>query len=223
MPPRLATRWNRLRYRLYAPLYDRVARFGAQRRRAIELLDPQPGERLLIVGAGTGADLPFLPPDLEVVAIDLTPAMVRRAEARAHALGRDVSLQVMDAEALELPTASFDAAILHLIVAVVPDPDAMLAEVWRVLAPGGRIVVFDKFQHDDAPISWFRRALNVVTEAAFSSIDRRLGPLLQRAGFTVVQREASLFGGLFQIAIARRSASASDPRVPVSKGRPPRD
>lgn len=204
MPRRAATRWNRLRYGLYAPIYDRVARFGAQRRRAIELLAPRPGERLLLVGAGTGADLPYLPPDVELVAIDLTPAMVRRAEARARALGRDVTVEVMDAQALDLPSGSFDAAVLHLIVAVVPDPDTMLAEVHRVLRPGGRIVVFDKFHHDDAPISWLRRAVNVVTEAAFSSIDRRLGPLLDRAGFAIDRREPSLFGGLFQIATAVR-------------------
>lgn len=223
MPRRHATRWNRLRYGLYAPVYDRVARFGAQRRRAVELLDPRPGERLLIVGAGTGADLPYLPPDVEVVALDITPAMVRRAAARAKALDREIELHVMDAQALDLASGSFDAAVLHLIVAVVPDPDAMLDEVHRVVRPGGRIVVFDKFHHDDAPISWLRRVVNVVTEAAFSSIDRRLRPLLERAGFTIVQREPSLFGGLFQIATAERKGRPDPPSATRPEPRPPTD
>ncbi len=54
-------RWNRIRYTAVAPLYDHIARFGVHRRRSVELLAPQAGERVLIVGAGTGADLPFTP------------------------------------------------------------------------------------------------------------------------------------------------------------------
>lgn len=203
MPIPLANAWNRLRYTVYAPLYDQVAGFGPQRHRAIELLDPRPGERILIAGAGTGADLPWLPDDVEIVAIDLTPAMVRRTEARAAALGKRVDAHVMDAHALELPPASFDAVVLHLILAVVPDPQAAIGEVARVLKPKGRIVVFDKFAREGHPASLLRRAANVVTHTLFSSITRHLEPLLEGAGFVVTHREPSLFGGLFQIATAR--------------------
>lgn len=48
--------WNRLRYSLYAPIYDRIVGFGGSRRRAIDLLALGPGERVLVVGAGTGPD-----------------------------------------------------------------------------------------------------------------------------------------------------------------------
>jgi len=77
-----ATRWNRSRYTLWAPIYDFVARFGRQRRRSLALLDLRPGERVLLVGAGTGSDLPLIPPDVEVLATDLTPAMLDRARPR---------------------------------------------------------------------------------------------------------------------------------------------
>lgn len=210
MPTPVANAWNRLRYTVYAPLYDRVAGFGPQRHRAIELLDPRAGERILIAGAGTGADLPWLPGDVEIVAIDLTPAMVRRTEARAAALGRRVDARVMDAHALELPPASFDAVVLHLILAVVPDPKAAIGEVARVLKPEGRIVVFDKFAREGRPASLPRKAANVVTHTLFSSITRHLEPLLEGAGFVITHREPSLFGGLFQIATARLRG-ASDP------------
>src|SRR5690606_16948604 len=109
------TRWNRVRYTLWAPLYDRVASFTRQRRRSIELLGLRPGERVLVDGAGTGADLAFIPPGVAVVAIDLTPAMVPRIRRRAASLGRPVDARVMDAEHLDFPDASFDAVILHLI------------------------------------------------------------------------------------------------------------
>jgi len=66
-------RWDRIRYTLFAPPYDRLVRFGRQRRRSIALLDLRPGERVLISGAGAGADLDHLPEGVEVVAIDITP------------------------------------------------------------------------------------------------------------------------------------------------------
>jgi phosphatidylethanolamine/phosphatidyl-N-methylethanolamine N-methyltransferase len=197
-------RWNRIRYTAFAPLYDRIARFGAQRRRSIALLALKPGERVLIVGAGTGADLPFIPPGVEIVAGDLTPAMVERIRARARDLGRPVAAEVMDGQALPLPDGSFDAVILHLIVAVIPDPAGCLREAARVLKPGGRAVVFDKFVPDEESPSLVRRAVNVVTHTLFSDITRRLGPLVDQAGLRVVHREAAALGGRFEIAVLAR-------------------
>src|SRR5688572_8246278 len=132
--------WFRLKYTLQAPFYDRVARFDPERRRSIELLGLRPGERVLVLGAGTGADLPFLPADVEVLATDLTPAMLEQARAR---LRPGIDLRVMDAARLELPDGSFDAAILHMVLEVFADPARCLAEAARILRPGGRITVFD--------------------------------------------------------------------------------
>ena len=64
------TRWNRIRYTLWAPAYDLVAGLGRQRRRSLGLLALRPGERVLLIGAGTGADLPFLPAGVEALATD---------------------------------------------------------------------------------------------------------------------------------------------------------
>src|SRR5262245_27007613 len=127
-----ATTWNRRRYTLWAPLYDFVARFGRQRWRSLALLDLRPGERVLIVGAGTGADLPLILSGVSVLATDLTLAMLDRARPRARP---GVELRVMDGQALDLPDESFDAVILHLILAVIPDPVACLREAARVLRP----------------------------------------------------------------------------------------
>ena len=199
-----SNRWNRLRYTIYAPVYDRIASFTGPRRRSIELLDLRAGERVLIDGAGTGADLGLIPREVEVAATDLTPAMVERIHRRAARLHRELDARVMDAQALEFPGESFDAVILHLIVAVVPDPVRALREAARVLRPGGRAVVFDKFVPEGASPSLLRRGLNLVTNALFSDVTRTLGPLLAGTGLVVRHREPALLGGAFEIVLLRK-------------------
>ncbi|TCP15110.1 phosphatidylethanolamine N-methyltransferase /phosphatidyl-N-methylethanolamine N-methyltransferase [Crenobacter luteus] len=201
----LLTRLNRWRYTLYAPIYDRVAgAFARQRRRAIALLAPQPDERVLIVGAGTGLDLDYLLAQRALTAIDLTPAMVDALAARAAHLGLAVDARVMDAEALAFPDESFDAVVLHLILAVVPDPVACLSEVERVLKPGGRVVVFDKFLPDGARPGLARRLLNLIARLVATDINRRLGDILAATRLTKIHDEDAGFGGFFRIALLRK-------------------
>lgn len=198
---------------MYAPLYDRVVRFQRPRRRSVGLLELRPGERVLVDGAGTGADLDFIPHGVEVVATDLTPAMVDRIRARAARLGRHVDVRVMDAQALGFPDDSFDAVILHLIVAVVPDPSRAMREVARVLRPGGRATVFDKFVPEGHSPSALRRGVNLFANALFSDVTRRLGPLLDGTGLNIEHREPALLGGAFELCFsvkADRSAPASE-------------
>jgi phosphatidylethanolamine/phosphatidyl-N-methylethanolamine N-methyltransferase len=196
--------WNRVRYTLLAPLYDWVAGFRPQRRRSLDLLAPRPGERILVDGCGTGADLAFLPAGVEVVATDLTPAMVERTRRRARALGRTVDARVMDAQALDFADGEFDAVVLHLILAVVPDPVAAVREAARVLRPGGRVVVFDKWVPDDRDPSLVRRAANLVAGVVATEITRKLGPLVDAAGLRLEHREPAGAGGFFSIALLRK-------------------
>lgn len=198
--------WNRVRYTLLAPLYDRVAGFRPQRRRSLEVLAPRPGEHVLIDGCGTGADLAFIPDGVAVTATDLTPAMVQRTRHRALMLGRTVDTRVMDAQALEFADGTFDAVVLHLILAVVPDPVAAIREAARVLRPGGRAVVFDKWVPDDAHASAARRAANLVARVVATQITRKLGPLVDAAGLRVEHREGTGRGGFFSIALLRKPA-----------------
>ena len=110
------TGWNRRRYSLYAPVYDAVAEraFRRARRTALDQVLWRPGVRVLLVGAGTGLDLPFLPRDVELHGTDLSPAMVRRLERRAETLSLDVQAEEMDAENLEYPDDHFDVVVMHL-------------------------------------------------------------------------------------------------------------
>jgi phosphatidylethanolamine/phosphatidyl-N-methylethanolamine N-methyltransferase len=196
--------WNRFRYTLAAPVYDLVAHFGRQRRRSIDLLILKPGERVLLSGAGTGADLPCIPVGVEIAAVDITPAMVDRLASRAELLGVPVDARVMDAGSLDFADASFDAVILHLILAVIPDPVACIREAERVLKPGGRAVVFDKWVADEKEPSLRRRLANLVTNTVATDITRKLGPLVAETSLRIEHREAAGLGRLFDIALLRK-------------------
>lgn len=171
--------WLRFRYSVWAPHYDRVTRLHPQRRRSIELLALQAGERVAVIGCGTGADLPYLPDGVRVLATDLTPAMLRQAEAHARP---NIVFRVMDALALDLPDASYDAAVLHMVLEVIPDPARCLSEAARVLRPGGRLAVFDKFLPDGARPGMIRRAVLAILDFFFTSTNRQMGEILARSG-----------------------------------------
>jgi ubiquinone/menaquinone biosynthesis C-methylase UbiE len=208
--------WNRLRYTLWAPVYDIAGRrFDGRRRESLRLLDPRRGERILIVGAGTGADLPYLPAGCVVIATDLTPAMLARA--RAH-LREGIHLAIMDGHSLAVRSGSCDAVVLHLILAVIPDPARCLQEAARVLRPGGRIVVFDKFIQSRRPPLGLR-LLNVVTRTLFTDVTRRFQDILERSGAPLlVERDSpALFGGLFRHLLLRKPA---DPPASVQSTAP---
>ena len=194
--------WNRLRYTVWAPAYDAIARaagFDTARRLSIDRLRLASGDRVLIVGAGTGLDLDFLPSNIHVTAIDVTPAMLKHLKRRAAGIGRSVTARIMDARQLAFPNSSFDAVVMHLIVAVMPEPERGLREAVRVLKPAGRIAVFDKFLNDEERPSLKRRLLNVIAKPLFSDLNRRLGPLMAGSRLVVEHDEPVAFGGTYRV------------------------
>lgn len=196
-------RWNRVRYRLYAPVYDVVARpLERGRQRAIERLDPGPDDRVLVLGCGTGMDVEYLPEGATVVAVDLTPSMVRRTATRAESLDRDVATGIADAQALPFADDAFDAVLLHLVLSVVPDPGTVVSETARVLAPDGRASLYDKFAPEDGDPSLARRVANPVARLLFADLNRPLEPMLAGTSLAVGRRE-TFFGGLYTVTVAR--------------------
>jgi phosphatidylethanolamine/phosphatidyl-N-methylethanolamine N-methyltransferase len=194
--------WNRLRYTVWAPAYDAVvgaAGFNTARRLSIDRLRLASGNSVLIVGAGTGLDLDFLPSTVHVTAIDVTPAMLKHLERRAAGTGRSVTARIMDARQLAFPDSSFDAVVMHLILAVMPEPERGLREAVRVLKPGGRIAVFDKFLRDEERPSLKRRLLNAIAKPLFSDLNRRLGPLIGRTPLVIEHDEPVAFGGTYRV------------------------
>lgn len=194
--------WRVRRWDLYAPLYDRFISFREQRRRSLELAALRPGERVLVSGCGTGQDLPLLPAGLRVYAVDASPGMLRRALARPCA--SPVGFALMDAQRLAFPDALFDCVVLHLIVAIVPDPLACLREAARVLKPGGRIALFDKYHDGRGRPRLVRRALNPLVKLLATDLNVPLPRLVREAGLRMTHEEPALMRGLFRVARLER-------------------
>ena len=161
----------RAAYRRWAGVYDRV--FGsvsaAGRRRAVDAVNALPGERVLEMGVGTGLALPHYDRTKRITGIDLSEDMMALAHKRVAAQGLDhvEALAIADAEATGLPTASFDVAVAMFVASVVPHPRALLAEMKRVVRPGGTLLFVNHFLAEGG--------LRYAAERALAPLSRTLG------------------------------------------------
>jgi phosphatidylethanolamine/phosphatidyl-N-methylethanolamine N-methyltransferase len=160
-------RWS---YNLIAPVYDLVVSRPLKRARARSLgtLPVGQAENVLLSGIGTGLDLPLLPRQHHYTALDFNAAMLERAKPRSAGLQLDWVMG--DSMALPFSDASFDHVVLHLILAVVPQPAQCLKETARVLKPGGNVIILDKFLHP-RQTALLRRALNPLSRRVATRMD----------------------------------------------------
>lgn len=190
-------------YTLIAPFYDAaIARAThAARARSLSAL-PKEAARVLLAGVGTGLDLPHLPPHHHYVGLDFNQAMLRRAMPRAG----HVDFVPVQGDAQQLPFAnnSFDSAVLHLILAVVPQPAHCFAEIERVLKPGGQVLVFDKFLRRGQP-AILRRLINPLVSRVATRLDVVFEDLLSEAPSLALEHDQSaLAGGWFRMIRLRK-------------------
>jgi arsenite methyltransferase len=106
------------------------------------------GERVLDLGSGAGTDsliaAQMVGPEGRVTGIDMTLAMLGKARAAAAEMSAtNVEFVESEAEQLPFPDGSFDAVISNGVIDLIPDKDAVFAELYRVLTPGGRIQIAD--------------------------------------------------------------------------------
>ena len=150
------------------------------RARLREIIEPRAGERLLEVGPGTGYySLPvaeWLSPGGTLDVLDVQQEMLDHTLRRAREEGIDsVTATLADARELPFPEDSFDGAYLVTVLGEIPDQDAALRELRRVVRPGGRIVVGELFGD---PHMVTHSALADRARAAGLRVDRRLGGAL---------------------------------------------
>jgi len=185
-------------YTLLAPLYDViVGRASINARRAsLAALPVDDHQRILLSGVGTGLDLPLLPPCHAYVGLDLTRAMLDRALRRSDKL--DIVWLQGDSQRLPFRDAVFDHAVLHLILAVVPDSVRALREAARVVKPGGTLCILDKFLRRGQR-AFLRRLLNPLARRVATRTDVIFEDVLgQVPGLKVESDEQAAFGGWFR-------------------------
>jgi ubiquinone/menaquinone biosynthesis C-methylase UbiE len=118
---------------------------------------------VLEVGVGTGLNLAHYPAGVDVVGVDLSPAMVALARERARETGRAAQLRVANAEALDLPDASFDTVVGTFVLCSVADHRRAIAEMVRVLRPGGTLLLADHVVAAPAPLRALQRCAEALT------------------------------------------------------------
>jgi phosphatidylethanolamine/phosphatidyl-N-methylethanolamine N-methyltransferase len=156
-------------YRRWSSVYD--SSFGsltaAARRRAVRLVNQLPGRDVLEVGVGTGLALPSYASDKTITGIDLSLDMLKQARRKvAQQRLRSVeALLVMDAEATDFPDNSFDTAVAMFVASVVPHSRQLLAEMRRVVRPGGHILFVNHFAARSGPRWWIERAMAPASRA----------------------------------------------------------
>ena len=153
-------RWYNLSNRLAALL--RGTSPTRERRKPVRRLNLKPGDRVLEVSVGTGTNLPLIDRRMKgsgtIVGLDISRGMLAYCERRMR--GR-VSFELVEGEAAHLPFAdgAFDAVFHHGGLAEFGDRGAAIAEMFRVVKPGGRVVVCDVGVPDDGRVSLVNRLL----------------------------------------------------------------
>jgi len=142
--------------------------------------------QVLEIAIGTGRNLPFYPADVEITGIEISPAMLEIARQRAQGLGRQVKLIIGDAQALPFPDQRFDTVVCTIALCSIPDERKAVAEVWRVLRPGGRFVALEHVRSPNIVIRGLERLLEAYTvRTQADHLLREPLETAQAAGFSI--------------------------------------
>ncbi|MEU0883854.1 methyltransferase domain-containing protein [Lentzea sp. NPDC005914] len=177
--------------------------FGDSRRWACS----QASGEVLEVAVGTGLNLPHYPADVVLTGLDLSERMLGLARSRAQALGRAVTLQQGTAHALPFGDARFDTVVCTLGLCAIPDHEAAVGEMVRVLRPGGRLILLDHVAGTSRltrGVQWL--AERVTVPMAGEHFLRRPLRLVEARGLEIEQRQRFKLG-LVERLVARKPTS----------------
>jgi ubiquinone/menaquinone biosynthesis C-methylase UbiE len=199
-------RYNRAArfYDLHQAVAERLI-FGRLRRR-LWTKAPTTGS-ILEVGVGTGVNIGCYPAGAHVTAIDISDRMLARAKHRAERLHAAVDLALMDAQHLDFPDATFDAVVSTCVFCSVPDPVAGLCEAWRVLKPGGKLLLLEHVRSDNAVLGKVMDLMNpLMVRMSGANINRRTVENVRLAGVQDLDVGSQVFG-IVKLIEARKPAA----------------
>ena len=188
-------------YTLLAPFYDFMVSGALDKARQTSLnrLNNTTDKNILINGIGSGLDIPYLPRNAKYTGTDITPNMLKLAQKRAQRHSFDIELICADSHKLPFGDGQFDIVVMHLILAVVPNPALALQEANRVLKSGGRLFIFDKFLKpgEFAPV---RKLFNLLLRHIATRTDVVFeDTLAQSPSFKIINNKPALANGWFRL------------------------
>lgn len=169
-------------------------RLGPHKRRLFTKLHGQ----TLAVAAGTGNDFKFFPPDQRIVAIDISPKMLERAARKATTYQGTIELQQMDVCQLEFADNTFDTVATVCTFCSVPRPIIGLRELYRVLRPGGQILMFEHVRSNIGPFGILLDVMTPLSRLVGPELNRNTVVNMQKAGFRL-RREENVYLDIIKI------------------------
>ncbi len=187
---------------VYGPINTLLEKPTGIRRARMELIGKARG-KVIELGVGTGLNLPFYREDVEVVGVDVSEGMLKKAERKKSPA--KVKLVKADARSLPFPDKSFDTAVSTFFLCVVLEKERVLGEVRRVLKPDGLLLAMECSPPKNPVFRAFLSALSALT-SRLTGTDFRvdIGNLLRKGGFEILE-EKNLVNGAVRIIVAKPS------------------
>ena len=209
--------------RIFAAVYDPLSKrweekHGAQLKRSL-LVNAR--GRVLEIGVGTGLSFPHYPELDELVAVEPSEPMLRRARTRAAELGRQVELVAASAERLPFEDASFDTVVTMAVLCTVDDPERAVQEIRRVLRPDGQFLFLEHVRSPEARRArWqdrLERPWGVIAGGCHPN--RPTLATIEAAGFEVTELEQGELPGQPRLVRPYVLGTARRPAMPSDAGR----
>ncbi len=192
------------KYDRIAQNYDKIEKmmfFNKYRKNLVNLVRGN----VLEVGVGTGLNLPYYSKDVSVTAIDFSPKMLKKAEKIIFEKNiKNINLAEMDIQNINFNDNTFDSVVSTCVFCTVPDPDAGLMEVYRVLKPGGRAFFMEHMRSENTVINLMLFMINFISKIILgTSMLRKTQESIERAGFKAIERK-DIFFDVVRIIIAEK-------------------
>ena len=179
-------------YSIYSHFYDSFFGkiFQPGRRMASELMDIQPGERILEMGIGTGIQLQFYPKYASITCIDICRDMIMQAEEKRRLLGlTNAEFCIMDASKMALKDGCFDKMIAAHSITVIPEPVEALKEIKRVCKKDAEFYFLNYTGSNNKLIAGFGKSISPIRNKFGLGKAVDLEELLSETNFDIVFRE----------------------------------
>lgn len=165
--------------------------------------------RTLFVGVGTGIDIKHLPSGRGIIAIDYNRAMIEKSRQRCKRFADRVLLVQGDAGALSFQDGEFETVVTSCTMCSVPDPGKAFAELYRVLTPGGQLLMFEHVRSRNPILGPILDAMSILSRRQGTHMNRDTLLAAAQAGFDIRQVEPVFLDIILAVEARKHSSQAS--------------